>query len=126
MDVSEYVCYLPNYEVVVCLTCKYCISSNGSKRHFGRWHKDLLLATRKIITAFCQTLQLRQPQDVPPPPDKTPIEILSVKSGRECQVVGCNYVCSMERTAEEHGRNHGWTKGKPKTWKSQPVQVIPF
>ena len=82
------------------------------------------MRTRKVIMAFCQTLELRNPVEVLAPVDRTPIEVLSLKSGQECQVEGCNYVSCMERTAEEHGRNHGWRKGKAKTWKSQAVQVI--
>src|SRR5579859_5972064 len=123
MNVSEYIFYLPNHQVVVCKTCKYCITPFGASKHFRLWHQQIPLVIRKVITGYCNNLLLRVPVQVLIPNNDTPIPELAVRVGRYCQVDGCGFIAGKQSYAEIHARTHGWTKMKPSTWEKKSVQV---
>jgi len=96
MNVSEYIFYLPNHQVVVCKTCKYCITPFGASKHFRLWHQQIPLVIRKVITGYCNNLLLRVPVQVLIPNNDTPIPELAVRVGRYCQVDGCGFIAGKQ------------------------------
>ena len=66
-NASKYVQYLEDWQVLIYLheNCKYCVRSNGVKRHFQRQHDDIYdLYTRQEIQRYAATLILCQPSDI--------------------------------------------------------------
>jgi hypothetical protein len=121
--VAQHLSYLPRFQVVVCLTCKFCIRPNGSYDHFRRWHKELGREVRKELEEYCNGLDLVEPKDVVNPVDKVAIQGLELHNGNKCDVLGCNYICVKESMAMAHGRLHGWLVGRPRTWVKTHTQV---
>src|SRR5579859_1228515 len=101
MDTSEYVCYLPIHQVVVCKTCKYCVTPFGAARHFRIWHRQVLLAIRKLIIAYYNGLQLRFPANVSVPSSNTLIPELQIQVGKCCQVDGCRFIAGEQAWQSE-------------------------
>jgi hypothetical protein len=87
------------------------------------WHKELGLDVRKELAHYCAELNLINPRDVINPSDQVVVNGLQLHDGNKCVVLGCKYICAKESTAMVHGRGHGWTKGKPRTWEKTHVQV---
>src|SRR5579859_5765621 len=124
MDMSEYVAYLPNYKVVICNVCKYCITPHGAMIHLHTWHKMLPLAIHRTIVKYCNTLELLDPYNVSVPTNVTPILELEVWIGRQCTMDGCRFISGKLSSTKAHARTHGWVQSKPPMWQNKSVQVL--
>jgi hypothetical protein len=128
--VSRYVSYLSEYHVLICRSCKQCISPNndGIACHFMEKHITTPIQTRQSIIAYCNSLNLAEPTDVKlPSTDIECITELGLSKGWRCHEqlngVECRYCCLKERPMEFHCREaHGWIKTRGVTWKQQSVQ----
>jgi hypothetical protein len=118
--------YLPDHKVIVCISCSYCIQSNGIELHFQRLHKLVPLKIRKQwVQHVKETMDiehvLKPDEVIIPVRTSGPVPELQLVHGFECRQ--CEHVCGKLVSAELHGRTHGWAFGKEQTWKSQQVQV---
>ena len=121
--VEQYLLYIASSRVVICRVCQFCITPDGAQKHFQRWHKDVSLTVRKELTHHCSQIDLAGQKDVVDPNNKIVVQGLQLHDGNKCVSIGCNYICAKESTAMVHAREHGWVKGKPRTWMKCYVQV---
>ena len=132
---SSYISYLPNYHILICLSCQCCISpiNDGIRLHFRGKHKSIPLKTRNEIIEYTESVSLANPKDVTLPlSDIVPIEGLEVFSGWRCKEKSVNNpseICrecyTTEISMEKHYRDdHGWTASKGMTWTRQSFQTF--
>src|SRR5271169_2791283 len=122
-DASKYVQYLEDWQVLICLheNCRYCLRSNGVKRHFQRHHDDIYdLYTRQEIQRYAATLILCQPSDIVVPTNMPPpIRELRVWNGWQCKE--CFKVGPVSSGGRQHCESvHGWKswQGKKRSYKN--------
>src|SRR5947207_3199614 len=73
IDPSEYLLYLPEKQVLICRTCKYCMHPNGVENHLQRKHLAISLKVRKELISYARDLTLQSQSEV-----ITSITIISV------------------------------------------------
>lgn len=108
----EHIIHLPEYQVVVCKTCKYAILPKEIESHFqpDRPHGFTKQARQAIIERVAQIEGLIQDEreldaeEFPFPSDTTdPIAVLAVprSNGLRCTFIGggreCSYVCGTKQ-----------------------------
>jgi len=131
-EVSKYVLYLGKYNVLICDSCKHCISSNsnGIARHFMEKHITTWFETRQALIAYCNSLQLTDPKKVKIPLiDIERIAELELERGWRCQKQlngkECDYCWVKKRLMENHCRDtHEWMMSKGVMWKGRWVQTF--
>jgi hypothetical protein len=111
MDPEQYVKYLPQFQVVVCLSCQYCLqSAEGAKLHFRNLHKEVKLQGRQAVASYVGSLTLKNPTDIllPCEPIAAIPELPVSKDGWKCNL--CTYFCAQETMIKLHATNaHGRT-----------------
>ncbi|KAI9149013.1 Orsellinic acid/F9775 biosynthesis cluster protein D [Paramyrothecium foliicola] len=123
---SELLRYLAEYEVVVCIRCKYAIQPAGIARHLKDIH-HILRAARHPYTAYAETLVLKDPDKVVPPqsPNRFPVPDLPVEQGWRCAAPGCDYKCVSVKRMETHWPATHDRKGISKQdWIACPLQTF--
>jgi len=134
-SISDYVSYLPDYQVLICLSCQWCLSpiNDRVQIHFRNKHKSIPLSTRKEIIEYSESINIVDPKNVRLPLiDIAPIEGLEVFSGWRCKEKSvnnpseiCRECCTTEVSIEKHCRDdHGWTASKGITWTKQSFQTF--
>src|SRR5947207_11622720 len=105
IDTSEYLLYLPEQQVLICRTCKYCLHPNEIENHLQRKHLAIPLKIRKELVSYVEGLMLRSPSEV-----ITSIivvsafECLKITQGFRCSTCNCLY--ETPRSIQEHCRGH--------------------
>jgi hypothetical protein len=88
MEASRYVSYLSEYHVLICRSCKCCISPNGDSiaRHFMEKHITTPFGTCQLLIAYCNSLELTDPTKVEIPLTEVErISELELESGLCCR-----------------------------------------
>jgi Orsellinic acid/F9775 biosynthesis cluster protein D len=108
---DQYVRVAQPFNVLLCVSCKYCITKDALEDHFQREHIDIPLQRRNEIAVHVNTLNLQDPDKVRMPNDVIPaIEGLNVDDGFMCAYEGCSEVWGTLNSIQKHCRNaHGWT-----------------
>ncbi len=103
-QIDERVLYLQKYKTLLCRQCKLALSpGNGIRRHLMHAHKEWPLKIRKDIAEYASQLELISSNQIVLPTSKgPPIPGLAIPDGWSCD--GCSYLCSTERTMQEHSR----------------------
>src|SRR5947207_2892480 len=130
--IHHYVLHLIEYNVLLCRSCKHCISpvGDGIKRHFMKHRKTVALDTRRAIIDHVKSLQLMEPENITLPIEEIePIMGLELLVGLRCQEKyneeECHYCCITEGSMKIHCKEeHGWVKSKGVSWKKQSVQTF--
>ncbi|XRM39978.1 hypothetical protein ABZX51_003305 [Aspergillus tubingensis] len=125
-DPSQLLHYLPDYEVVICSTCRYAVQPHGILRHLKEIHR-ILRGRRRKYSHYVASLCLREPNDVVPPSgaDKFPVPHLPVEPGLRCQAAGCMYLCASNKRMQSHWRTVHGRKGDCTTdWRPVPLQTF--
>ena len=121
-SIDQYVKFNSEFQVLICLQHKYCLTPNGIERHFQRYHKNIPLAIRKEITQYGSQLNLISPNKVGVS-NKVIAELALYESGFKCKWNGCNEYATTERSIMEHCRGHrNWTSSKH--WENQAIQTF--
>jgi hypothetical protein len=109
IDESKYLLYLPEQQLLICRTCKYCLHPDGVENHLQRKHLAIPLKIRKELVSYVRGLTLRSPSEVITPVTVvSAFEWLEVIQGFRCSV--CNSLCGTPRSIQEHCRGHTWSK----------------
>ena len=135
---NENILYNNDYQIAICVSCEKGLADDAWQ-HFKRKHKDISLATRRIIVHQVQNLPRLPVEKVRNPMEEADaIEGIEIIPGFKCIAnETCNEVCGKLGSIQEHCRDkHGWTKKLRKTfifrsahyiacqWVSQKVQTI--
>ncbi|RDW81820.1 hypothetical protein BP6252_02932 [Coleophoma cylindrospora] len=102
--------YLPDYRVVICVTCRYAVQPNAISRHLKEVH-HIQRSHRRPFMQYVSRFRLDQPQDVVQAKIRGfPVPILPVLDGLQCKHEGCFHLCaSVKRMrthwTSEHGRS---------------------
>jgi len=106
-DIVEYV---PAYEIVVCLECKYALNKPpGIRKHLESVHLWSPADAKQVDQVFVRKA-IRSPSDqttpwIYPDPEDPPVPFLSVNlHGFGCHA--CDYVCIAKKTMANHYCNH--------------------
>jgi len=102
IDMSEYLLYLQEQQVLICRSCGYCLQPNGIGKHFQRTHSAVSLKVRKELMGYAESLILRNPSEV-----VTPVTIVPAF---DCLKVTQGFHCSTPGSIKEHCKTHRWTK----------------
>jgi hypothetical protein len=105
MNYANYVKYLSEFQSVVCIACKSCVTSEGAKRHFMEHHKNSLeLRLRQSIVRYINSLPLVSSTTIELPSQSIPaISELEIHDGWRCGFNSeCGYVCRTVDTMKEH------------------------
>ncbi|RAL13396.1 uncharacterized protein BO97DRAFT_38405 [Aspergillus homomorphus CBS 101889] len=101
---SQLLHYLPTYQVLICLTCRYAIQPGAITRHMKDIHQ-IHRSTRRSFVAFASGCELVQPENVVLP-DETqfPVPFLPIQEGFACCFEECAYLCVTHKRMEQHWR----------------------
>ena len=112
---ERYLSYIAEYHVLICLSCRHCISKTGLRLHFQRRHRDLPLRVRRELEDHVENLDVWRKTEVSHPSQTIPaIEGLKVQEGFICSYdERCNHLTSTDRSMMEHCRSvHSWIVSK--------------
>jgi hypothetical protein len=119
MNPEEYIKYLPEFKVVICLACKYSLHSRENVTlHFRRCHRTIELNDRKAIADYIDNLALvEEATDIQLPVD--PVEAIPelpiYTDGWKCNE--CKYFTHKKRAMENHCRDtHGGISSRIPTY----------
>lgn len=119
--------HLARYNVLLCVSCGYCVLPNAIDRHLKSIHRSPWYERRKHVKAVEQ-LQLASWEDVIyPGPDSPPIPGLPVLSGHICIRSGCQHLCATLKRMQAHWTvEHSRANQQPKEERSRPVKLQTF
>ena len=83
---QSYFQYLPEYRVIICIECRYCVYQVHLKTHLNRKHKYLSPKTKKLIIHIGTGLPNvagKEENIIYPPPSIAPINYLPIYYNRE-------------------------------------------
>lgn len=104
MNPQQYVKYLPEFQSVICVACKSCITSDSAKRHFMEHHNSVELKLRQSILRYIDSLSLVSITAIRIPSESiSAILELPIHDGWRCRYIAdCHYVCAKESTMQKH------------------------
>jgi hypothetical protein len=109
-DPQEYLIYLQEYQLLICITCKHTLSSSGIPRHLQIFHKIIPNPIRQKLIEYASTLLLKDESTVRVPTEAIPaIPYLATPiEGFRCTI--CTSIFSRtEKGIRKHcQRAHGW------------------
>jgi len=129
ININDYIKYIPEYKVLVCIQHGYCMNpGNGTQTHFRDHHRAIPIGIRKQIIEFSKSVVLSAPDRISMPIwDGKPIDGLKViENGFRCTFENCEgFVAAAISMMEEHCRKrHDWNKTNGIKWKTQAVQTF--
>ena len=112
IDANEYLIHLPEQQVLVCRSCKYCLQPDGVYQHLQRSHLTIPVKVRKELIEYTEDLTLRGPTKVITPTRSiSAFECLKIIDGFQCSV--CNTLCGTIGSVKKHcATAHKWTEFK--------------
>jgi len=128
-NLSQYVKYIPEYQVLVCIQHGYCMNpGNGIRNHLRDFHQVIPIEIRKKIIEYGNSISLLAPNEIPMPVwDGKPIDGLKViENGYRCISEKCKgFVTTSPGVMEKHCRNtHDWVPKDGIKWKTQAIQTF--
>ncbi|KGO73178.1 Protein of unknown function DUF3505 [Penicillium italicum] len=123
---SDLLQYLPTYQVLICLRCRYAIQPGAVGRHLKEIH-EFHRSSRQAFIKYASEFKLAQPNDVvSPDADQFPVPLLPVQGGMACCHDGCSYLCATTKRMKQHWRlTHQTPAAKGNSlWKAVPLQTF--
>ena len=135
---NENILYNEDHQIAICVPCKKGLPDD-TRQHFQRNHKDISLATRRIIIEQVENLPRLPAENVESPLEEMDaIEGIEIIPGFKCIADDmCNEVSGKLSSIQAHCRDkHGWNKKLRKIfifrsthhiacqWISQKIQTI--
>jgi hypothetical protein len=123
---SQVLQYLPTYQVLICLRCRYAIQPGAVGRHFKEIH-HLHRSSRQAFVKYASRFELAQPNDVVfPDEDQFPVPLLPVQDGLACCFDACTYLCATTKRMKQHWRlvHHTPAADGNNLWKAVPLQTF--
>jgi hypothetical protein len=114
---NENILYNEDHQIAICVPCEKGLPDD-TWQHFKRNHRDISLATRRIIVEQVQNLPRLPAENVQSPLEEVDaIEGIEIIPGFKCIAnETCNEVCGKLGSIQEHCRDkHGWSKKRRKT-----------
>jgi len=111
-EVSDILCYNPEFKVLICLECQHCLIPEGINRHLRDYHGSIAIDRRKRMIERVEQLEIMKPEDIILPSNEIEaIEGLKVVKGIQCTTCGAIYgtVGSMKTHC---WHVHGWVQSK--------------
>src|SRR5947207_9479751 len=109
INLSKYLLYLQEQQVLICRSCKYCLYPTWVENHLRRKHSAVPLEVRKELVSYAESLILRDPSKVIVPVTIVPaFDCLKVIEGFRCSI--CNSLYGTPGSIKEHCKTHTWTK----------------
>ena len=88
MSLENFVKYLPQFKVVVCKTCQYCLLSIEVKENLYRKHGDSIdVSTRQEISKYIASLDLASHIDPLPFPTESILFYFRIASPRRAMML---------------------------------------
>ena len=114
---DDYFVYLDIWKVLVCRSCQYGLQKNGVESHLIRKHQAILLAIRKALIAYAETLTLLSPSQVLTPSTSTSIQAFDClklfNEGSCC--IQCEALFGTLSSMKMHCRDkHNWVESQGK------------
>jgi hypothetical protein len=101
---SQLLHYLPTYQVLICLRCRYAIQPGAVVRHLKEIHYDHRSA-RQAFVKYASEFELVKPNDVILPNEaQFPVPLLPVQDGIACCFKGCAHLCVTTKRMKQHWR----------------------
>lgn len=128
-EVKHYITHLPEFKVVVCRPCEFCIPPKDPLRHYTQNHttkKDhpVAMEVRRKVAAYMTTLDLLEPDKVVSPRELVP-ELKVIKNGWICKFPGCGQCSTSESGMLTHYYTHRKHIPKDfKDWESTSLQTF--
>lgn len=118
--------YLPTYQVLICLRCRYAIQPGAVGRHLKEIH-HVHRSSRQAFVKYASKFELAQPNDVVlPGEDHFPVPLLPVQDGIACYFDGCTHLCVTIKRMKQHWRlvHHTPAVDGNNLWKAVPLQTF--
>ncbi|EAW06578.1 uncharacterized protein ACLA_082690 [Aspergillus clavatus NRRL 1] len=123
---SQLLHYLPTYQVLICLRCRYAIQPGAVVRHLKEIHY-VHRSARQAFVEYASEFELAQPNDVVLPDEaQFPVPLLPVQDGIACCFEGCAHLCATTKRMKQHWRLVHRTSASDggSFWKPAPLQTF--
>ncbi|KAF7136679.1 hypothetical protein CNMCM5793_005957 [Aspergillus hiratsukae] len=123
---SQLLHYLPTYQVLICLRCRYAIQPGAVARHLKEIH-HVHRSARKAFVDYASKFELTQPDDVVLPVEaQFPVPLLPVLNGIVCCFEGCAHLCATTKRMKQHWRlvHRVSASDGAGFWKPVPLQTF--
>ncbi|RFU35493.1 hypothetical protein B7463_g857, partial [Scytalidium lignicola] len=120
---AELLRYLPDYRVLICLSCQYAIQPGALARHLKEIHR-VLRSYRRPYMQYVAGFPLDKPEQVIAASIKEfPVPFLPIQDGLQCD--SCPHLCISEKRMRHHWSTKHDRKGDDDAdWHSVPVQTF--
>jgi hypothetical protein len=117
--------YIPDYRVVICVSCRYAVQPNAISRHLKEIHQ-ILRSNRRPFMQYVAKLHLDEPEIViQSKVHKFPIPLLPVLDGLACKHRGCHHLCASVKRMKSHWvSTHGRLGQELFDWNHAPLQTF--
>lgn len=113
---SDYFTSLPEYRVILCKTCHYCVWPDNARTHLREKHSRLPKAERALICdelqAWKEISRSHERFEVPLTVEKPVVGLRLFQDGKQCRLEPerCTFVCRAMDSLKKHWRTvHKWS-----------------